>query len=114
MNILICNGIILPMNAGNGERPYYNGYLGIEGERIAFVSADSRQAEDFAERHSGDCRRIDATGKVVMPGFISDLTAFISSDTAVLQHSKAELKRVKTCLNHNLFTTLRHKEKHLR
>ena len=74
MNILICNGIILPMNAGNGERPYYNGYLGIEGERIAFVSADSRQAEDFAERHSGDCRRIDATGKVVMPGFINTHT----------------------------------------
>ena len=74
MNILISNGIILPMNAKDGEELYFNGYVGIEGERIAFVSADSQQAGDFTSSHSGDCMEIDATGKIVMPGFINTHT----------------------------------------
>lgn len=74
MNILISNGIILPMNAKDGEEQYFKGYLGIEGERISFVSRNSREAEEFTAKHSGDCREIDAAGKVVMPGFINTHT----------------------------------------
>ena len=74
MNILISNGIILPMNAKDGEVLYFKGYVGIEDERIAFVSSDSRTAEDFMTVHKDDCKRIDATGKVVMPGFINTHT----------------------------------------
>ena len=74
MNILISNGIILPMNATEGGELYFNGYLGIEGERIAFVSADSRKAEEFTVRHKDDCKLIDATDKIVMPGFINTHT----------------------------------------
>lgn len=74
MNILISNGIILPMNAPDGDNAYFNGYVGIENERIAFVSADSLQADEFMAKHTGDCTQIDATGKIVMPGLINTHT----------------------------------------
>ena len=61
-------------NAKDGEVLYFKGYVGIEDERIAFVSSDSRTAEDFMTVHKDDCKRIDATGKVVMPGFINTHT----------------------------------------
>ena len=73
MNILISNGIILPMNAREGQELYFKGNIGIEGERIAFVSADHEQAYDFLAKHA-DCRQIDATGKIVMPGLINTHT----------------------------------------
>ena len=74
MNILISNGIILPMTATDGSNAYFKGYVGIENERIGFVSADSLQAEEFMAKHSGDCTQIDATGKIVMPGLINTHT----------------------------------------
>lgn len=74
MNILIENGIILPMTISGTDKPYFNGFIGIEGERITFVGADSRQATDFIARHKNDCTRIDAQGKVVMPGLINTHT----------------------------------------
>ncbi len=74
MNILISNGIILPMNTPDGDNAYFNGYVGIENERIAFVSADSLQADEFMAKHTGDCTQIDATGKIVMPGLINTHT----------------------------------------
>ena len=74
MNILINNGIILPMNASNEEKPYFNGYVGIEGERIAFVSSNQDEAKAFIAKHKDDCTQIDASGKVVMPGLINTHT----------------------------------------
>ena len=74
MNILINNGTILPMNITDGRKPYFIGYVGIEGERIAFVSDDINQAHQFMTRHNGNCTQIDATGKIVMPGLINTHT----------------------------------------
>lgn len=74
MNILISNGTVLPMTASDGNNAYYRGFVGIENERISFVSADSAQADAFLARHAGDCIRIDATAKVVMPGLINTHT----------------------------------------
>ena len=74
MNILINNGIILPMNASNEDKPYFNGYVGIEGERIAFVSSNQDEAKTFLAKHKDDCTQIDASGKVVMPGLINTHT----------------------------------------
>ena len=74
MNILISNGILLPMNASGDDGLYFKGYVGIEGERIAFVSKDKTPARDFYARHASDCMQIDGTGKVVMPGLINTHT----------------------------------------
>lgn len=73
MNILISNGIIVPMSASKGDKLYFKGYVGIEGERVSFVSADESKAKEFAEGHP-DAKRIDATGKIVMPGLINTHT----------------------------------------
>lgn len=73
MNILINNGIILPMNASNEEQPYFKGYVGIEGERIAFVSSDREKAKAFYLSHD-NCLRMDASDKIVMPGLINTHT----------------------------------------
>ena len=74
MNTLIENGIILPMNAPTQENAFFTGNVGIEGDRIAFVSADSSDSKLFIEKHKDDFTRIDATGKVVMPGLINTHT----------------------------------------
>ena len=73
MNILIKNGIILPMNAPESGNLYFQGNVGIEGERIAFVSSDEKIASDFKASHP-DVKQIDATGKIVMPGLINTHT----------------------------------------
>ena len=73
MNILIENGIILPMNMPNTGQQYFNGTIGIENDRIAFITTDSSKSDDFLAAHS-DARRIDATGKIVMPGLINTHT----------------------------------------
>ena len=74
MNILINNGIILPMNASGGNDLYFKGYVGIEGERIAFVSKDKEDARKFYARHAPHCMRMDGTDMVVMPGLINTHT----------------------------------------
>ena len=74
MNILISNGTILPMNIPEGNNPYFKGYVGIEGERIAFVSKDNTEAKKFFDSHSGDCIEMDASGMIVMPGMINTHT----------------------------------------
>ena len=74
MNILIENGIILPMTSSTEENSYFKGAVGIEGERISFVSDDTRTVQDFLNRHGQDVTRIDATGKIVMPGLINTHT----------------------------------------
>ena len=61
------------MNAPEGDQMYFKGYLGIEEERIAFVSADPQKVQEFVQKHP-DAKHIDATGKVVMPGLINTHT----------------------------------------
>lgn len=73
MNILINNGIILPMTASEGDNLYFNGYVGIENGKIEFVSSDKSKASEFAASHP-DAKQIDATGKIVMPGLINTHT----------------------------------------
>ena len=73
MDILIEKGIILPMTSSTEENAYFKGSVGIEGERIAFVSAEPGKAQEFLASHK-ECTRIDATGKVVMPGMINTHT----------------------------------------
>ena len=64
LDILIYNGIVLTM-----ERPgpgiIENGVIGIRGNRIALVA----QGPEARKGHKA-VREIDASGKVVMPGFI--------------------------------------------
>ena len=74
MNILINNGIILPMNIPEGNNTYFKGYVGIEGERISFVSKDKAKAKEFFDSHAGDCMRMDASDMIVMPGLINTHT----------------------------------------
>ena len=61
------------MNAPEGDQMYFKGYLGIEEEKIAFVSADPQKVQEFVQKHP-DAKHIDATGKVVMPGLINTHT----------------------------------------
>lgn len=51
------------------EAPF-TGWVGIEGRRIALVTADACAAEAFRAAHP-DVRRIDAAGKLLMPGLIN-------------------------------------------
>ena len=62
------------MTVSGTNKPYFEGFLGIEGERIAFVSSDQNQAKSFLSNHLNDCTRIDAKGKIVMPGLINTHT----------------------------------------
>lgn len=73
MNILIENGTVLPMNL-KGENLYFKANVGIEGERIAFVSNEKSASSEFLARHKDDCQKIDAAGMVVMPGLINTHT----------------------------------------
>lgn len=74
MSILIENGIILPMNQDNGNQLYYSGWIGIENDRILVVSSENGLKKKFLESHKDNCRTIDATGKIVMPGLINTHT----------------------------------------
>lgn len=74
MKILISNGIILPMDVREGQEMYFKGFVGIENDRIAFVSKDIAKADEFTSAHKGDLTRIDAAGKIVMPGLINTHT----------------------------------------
>lgn len=65
MNILIENGTVLPMNL-NGDNLYFKANVGIEGEKIAFVSDEKSANCEFLSRHKDDCRRIDASGMIVI------------------------------------------------
>ena len=68
MNILLENATVIPMTGG--EPRYFKATVAIRDRHIAMVS----QAEDAAEkflRICPDARRIDCTGKVVMPGLVN-------------------------------------------
>lgn len=74
MNILIKNGTILPMNVADDMPKYFKGNLGIEGNKISFVSKEQSDADRFLSLHKDNCKVIDATGFIVMPGLINTHT----------------------------------------
>lgn len=61
------------MTVPEGKQPYFKGYVGIESQKIAFVSPDPGCASEFMASHP-DVRHIDAVGKIVMPGLINTHT----------------------------------------
>lgn len=70
MNILIKGGTVLPMDREDGCNATFKGSVGIEGERIVLVTDDKLQEDRFIAEHQ-DCKVIDASDKVVMPGLIN-------------------------------------------
>ena len=74
MNILIKNGTILPMNVADDMPKYFKGNLGIEGNKISFVSAEQSDVDNFRAKHQDNCKIIDASGCIVMPGLINTHT----------------------------------------
>ena len=70
MNILLKDCTVVPMTAAEGEPQWFAGSVGISGNRIEFVSADSAAADEFLRRHA-DARTIDCRDKIVMPGLVN-------------------------------------------
>ena len=70
MATLFSNATLLPMTASAGQTQTFTGSVGVEGDRIAFVSAAEADAEAFRQAHPG-LREIDCRGRLVMPGLIN-------------------------------------------
>ena len=62
------------MNIADDSPKYFKGHLGIEGSRICFVSKEQSDADKFLSLHKDNCKVIDATGCIVMPGLINTHT----------------------------------------
>lgn len=62
------------MNIADDSPKYFKGHLGIEGSRICFVSKEQSDADKFLSLHKDNCKVIDATGFIVMPGLINTHT----------------------------------------
>ncbi len=62
------------MNIADDSPKYFKGHLGIEGSRICFVSKELSDADKFLSLHKDNCKVIDATGFIVMPGLINTHT----------------------------------------
>ena len=58
------------MTASAGQAQTFTGSVGVEGDRIAFISAAEADAEAFRQAHPG-LREIDCRGRLVMPGLIN-------------------------------------------
>lgn len=65
MALLFRNALLVPMT----DAEPFRGSVGIDGNRIALVTADEPAVERFLHAHP-DCRTIDCTGRIVMPGLI--------------------------------------------
>ncbi len=70
MAILFSNATLLPMTASACQAQTFTGSVGVEGDRIAFISAAEADAEAFRQAHPG-LREIDCRGRLVMPGLIN-------------------------------------------
>lgn len=68
--ILFTDATVLPMTAEGLEPRIFRGAVGVEGNRIAFVSPDPAEAERFRTAHP-DARVFDCRGRLVMPGLIN-------------------------------------------
>ena len=70
MNILLKDCTVVPMTAAAGKPQWFEGSVGIAGNRIESVSAGTAAAEEFLRRHD-DARIIDCRDKIVMPGLVN-------------------------------------------
>lgn len=70
MNILLSCATVLPMTSIADQPQTFTGWVGIAGNRIALVTDSVSAAETFCTDYS-DVRRIDCSGKLVMPGLIN-------------------------------------------
>ena len=70
MNILLSNGVVIPMTADDDGIKSFRGAVGISGNRIVFASADAADEERFLRDHP-DARRIDCGECIVMPGLVN-------------------------------------------
>ena len=70
MKTLFRNATIIPMRHEAGEADVFRGSVGVVGNRIALVATSEEEVQAFCASHP-DCRIIDCTGKVLMPGLIN-------------------------------------------
>jgi len=70
MTLLFKNCTVLPMTAAADERRCFEGFVGVEGRRIALVTADAAAAEAWRRAHRG-VREIDGRGGILMPGLVN-------------------------------------------
>ena len=70
MAILFSNATVLPMTASGDEPRTFTGAVGIDGDRIALVTASEADAAAFRAAHPG-LREIDCRGKLLMPGLVN-------------------------------------------
>ncbi len=77
LDIIIHNGIVVTMEQEGGTGIINNGAVGIKGDLIAAVGETDEILRDFKAH-----RYIDATNKVVMPGFVD---AHMHSDMALMK-----------------------------
>ena len=70
MTLFFRNCKVLPMTAAAGEPNCFDGYVGVEGRRIALVTADAAAAEAWRAVHVG-AREIDGRGGILMPGLVN-------------------------------------------
>ena len=70
MTLFFRNCKVLPMTAAAGEPNCFDGYVGVEGRRIALVTADAAAAEAWRAVHVG-AREIDGRGAILMPGLVN-------------------------------------------
>lgn len=69
MTLFFRNCKVLPMTAAAGEPNWFEGYVGVEGRRIALVTADAAAVDAWRAAHA-DAREIDGRGGILMPGLI--------------------------------------------
>lgn len=70
MNTLFQHATILPMTIEGDAPKSFCGSVGVVGNRIALLTSDEAAVARFLADHP-DCRTIDCTGKLLMPGLIN-------------------------------------------
>ena len=70
MTLLFQNCTVIPMTAARNETKYFKGWVGVEGRRIALVTAEASEAERWRKEHP-DVRVVDGCGGVLMPGLVN-------------------------------------------
>lgn len=70
MNTLFRNATILPMTVEGDAPKSFCGSVGVVGNRIALLTSDEERIARFLAEEA-DCRVIDCTGRLLMPGLIN-------------------------------------------
>ncbi len=67
---LFYRALILPMTAQEGEPLTFEGWVGVEGNRIVLLTTSEEEADRFS-READACQVIDCRGRLLMPGLIN-------------------------------------------